>query len=256
MDKNVMRGLIAAPLRHRGVSSIALARLACAAALISAASVASADTPTNAVTPLAERYPAGSIKSEQTAAAALAQGADDRRVLATQYVLDQRECYAKFLVSSCLEDAKDRKREAEKSIKQVEIEANTYRRQAQVDDRDQSLAAQHANDQAETARRVQEQKDRQAATERHTRESDGKRAQVQQRIDQSQGQAPDARIREHEARVAQQQAEDAARAPEREANAAARQQRIKDAEQHRQEVERKKAESERERADKKRSTQP
>jgi hypothetical protein len=247
MDKNYMHDLVATPM--------AAVRLACATALMSVAVLASAQTPA-VVTPLAERYPAGSIKSEQMAAQALAQGAADRSTLDTQYVLDQRECYGRFLVSSCLEAAKDRRRDAEKSIKQVEIEANTYRRQAQVDDRDHSLADQHARDQAESARRIQEQKDRQAAAERHTKESDGKRAQVQQRIDQNEGQAPDARIRAHEARVAQQQAEDAAGAAQRAANAATREQRIKDAEQHRQDVARKKAETERERAEKKRSTQP
>jgi len=242
MDKN-----------HKHHPMAALLRLVCAAALMAAVVPAGAQT-TPAVTPLAERYPAGSIKSEPEAAAALAQGAEDRRALETQYVLDQRQCYGKFLVSNCLEAARDRKREAEKSIKQVEIEANTYRRQAQVDERDQSLAEQHAHDQAEAARRVQQQQDRQAATARHAQDSDGKRAQVQQRIEQNPD--PDARIRAHEARVAQQQAEDAARAPEREANAAARRQRIEDAEQHRQDVARKKAESERERAEKKRSSQP
>lgn len=250
MDKNYMYGLVAAPVRRLGVVGVGLA---CAVLWLSSATLARAETPT-AVTPLDQIYPAGSIKSEPAAAAALAQAAEDRRVLATQYVLDQRECYARFLVSKCLEAAKDRKRAAEKSIKQVEIEANTYRRQAQVDDRDQSLADQHARDEAESARRVQQQKERQAATARHTDESDAKRNQVQQRVDQNLD--PDARIRAHEARVAQQQAEDAARVPEREANAAARQQRIKDAEQHRQEVERKKQESERERAEKKRSSQP
>ncbi|EJM99777.1 hypothetical protein [Herbaspirillum sp. YR522] len=250
MDKKNMYGLVAATSRRRGAAGVALA---CAVAWLSLTPSAGAQG-LPVVTPLAERYPAGSIKSEQAAAAALAQAADDRRVLDTQYVLDQRECYARFLVSACLEAAKDRKREAEKSIKQVEIEANTYRRQAQVDDRDQSLAEQHARDQAESARRVQEQKDRQAATARHLQESDAKRNQVQQRVDQNPD--PDTRIREHEARVAQQQADEAARAPEREANAVQRQQRIKDAEQHRQEVERKKQESERERAEKKRSSQP
>ncbi|WP_366004584.1 hypothetical protein [Herbaspirillum sp.] len=207
--------------------------------------------------PLNQRYPAGSIKSREVAQKALAEADEDRNALAIRYIIDQRACYKKFLVSSCLEEARERKRVAESNIKQVEIEANTYQRQANVDERDQALAEQRKQDQADAARRLQEQQQKEADSARKVQESDAKREQVQQRIDQGQGQSPDYRIREHEAKVREQQAEDAARAPERAANAAAREQRIKDAEAHRQEVERKKAENERERAERKqRQAQP
>lgn len=201
--------------------------------------------------PITERYPAGSIKSREVAEKALAEAAQDRDALGVRYIVDQRACYQKFLVTSCLEDAKERKRMAESRIKQVEIEANTYQRQANVDERDEALAEQRKKDEEDSARRLQEQKQKEADSARKVQDSDAKRQQVQQRIDQSRGQPADYRIREHEARMRQQQAEEAARAPERAANAAAREQRIKEAEAHRLEVERKKAENERERAERK-----
>ncbi|MBP0599614.1 hypothetical protein J8I26_15980 [Herbaspirillum sp. LeCh32-8] len=201
--------------------------------------------------PLNQRYPAGTIKSGDVAQKALDEAKEDREAANVRYTLDQRTCYGKFLVNSCLEAAKERKRVAEKNIKQVEVEANVYQRQANVDERDRSLAEQHAKDQEESARRLAEQKDKEAASARKVQESNAKNRDVQQRIDQNKDVPADYRVREHEAKVRQQQAEEAAKAPERAANAAAREQRIKDAEAHRLDVERKKAENERERAERK-----
>lgn len=207
--------------------------------------------------PLKQRYPAGSIKSGDAAQKALDEAKEDREVATVRYAIDQRACYRKFLVNSCLEEARDRKRLADKGIQQVENEANVYQRQANVDERDRSLAEQHAKDEEDAARRRQEQQEKEAASARKVQESNAKNREVQQRIDQNKDVPPDYRIREHEAKVRQQQAEEAARAPERAANAAAREQRIKDAEAHRLDVERKKAENERERAErKKRQEQP
>ncbi|KAF1044598.1 MAG: hypothetical protein GAK35_01700 [Herbaspirillum frisingense] len=205
--------------------------------------------------PLNQRYPAGTIKSGETAQKALDEAAEDRQAVGLRYILDQRDCYKKFMVSNCLEAAKDRKRIAEKNIKQVENEANVYQRQATVDERDRSLAEQHAKDEEDAARRLQEQKQKEIDSARKVQESNAKNREVQQRIDQNKDVPADLRVREHDAKIQQQQAEEAARAPERAANAAARQQRIKDAEAHRLDVERKKAENEREHAERKKNQQ-
>lgn len=197
--------------------------------------------------PLSQRYPAGSIKSDEAAQKALDEARQDRQAASVRYVVDQRACYRKFLVNSCLEEAKERKRLADKNIKQVEVEANTYQRQATVDERDRTLAEQRVSDEQDAARRLEEQKQKEADSARKVQESNAKNREVQQRIDQNKDVPADYRIREHEAKMRQQQAEDAANAPERAANAAAREQRIKDAEAHRLEVERKKADNERER---------
>jgi hypothetical protein len=205
--------------------------------------------------PLNQRYPAGSIASGETAQKALDEAAQDRQAAQVRYVIDQRACYKKFLVASCLEEAKERKRVADKNIKQVEVEANAYQRQATVDERDRTLAEQHAKDEEDSARRLQEQKQKEAASAHKVQESNAKNREVQQRIDQNKDVPADYRIREHDAKIRQQQAEEAARAPERAANAAAREQRVKDAEAHRLDVERKKAENERERAERKQRQQ-
>lgn len=203
--------------------------------------------------PLSQRYPTGSIKSDEAAQKALDEAKEDRHAAEVRYVIDQRACYKKFLVASCLDEAKERKRVAEKGIKQVENEANVYQRQTTVDERDRSLAEQKVKDDQDAARRLEEQKQKEADAARKVKESNAKNRQVQQRIDQNKDVPPDLRIREHEAKVRQQQAEEAAKAPERAANAAAREQRIKDAEAHRLDVERKKAENERERAERKKN---
>jgi len=205
--------------------------------------------------PITTRFPAGSIKSDEQAQKALDEAAEDRQAMDLRYILDQRACYPKFLVADCLEAARDRKRLAEKRIKQVEYEAKVFQRQATVDDRDRSLADQRAKDEQDAARRQQEQKDKEASSARKVEESNAKNREVQQRIDQNKDVPADYRVRQHEAEVRRQQAEEAARAPERAANAAQRQRRIQEAEEHRLEVERKKAENERERAERKKKQQ-
>ncbi|WDZ98444.1 hypothetical protein Herbaro_13850 [Herbaspirillum sp. WKF16] len=280
MDKNYMQGFFA---DAKGASRLLCGLLLAGAAGLSAAQTAAISGPSlpevdksvatapagpvvtmaperfaelDARAPLNQRYPAGSINSGDVAQKALDEAKEDREAVNVRYVIDQRACYRKFMVNACLDEAKDRRRAAEKSIKQVEVEANTYQRQANVDERDRSLAEQRAKDEQDSARRLQEQKDKEAASARKVQESNAKNREVQQRIDQNKDLPPDYRIREHEAKVRQQQAEDAAKAPERAANAAAREQRIKDAEAHRLDVERKKAENERERAERKKRQEP
>ncbi len=281
MNKNTMQGLFAnakgVPLSLCGLT-LALAAASCAAQGQSVATQPADQSPSQAKTapaqpqgsapmsrerfdalearaPIHQRYPAGSIKSVEMAQKALDEAAEDRQVLDVRYILDQRACYPKFLVSDCLEVAKDRKRVAEKAIKQVEYEANVFQRQANVDDRDRSLAEQHAKDEEDAARRLAEQKQKDIDSARKVQESRAKNNEVQQRIDQNKDVPADLRVREHDAKLRQQQAEDAAQAPERAANAAERQRRIKEAEEHRLEVERKKAENERERAERKKNQQ-
>ncbi|NUT62497.1 hypothetical protein [Herbaspirillum sp. C9C3] len=205
--------------------------------------------------PIAQRYPAGSIKSDELAQKALEEAAEDRQAAELRYILDQRACYPKFLVSDCLEAARDRKRLTDKGIKAVEYEAKVFQRQAAVDDRDRSLAEQRAKDEEDSARRLAEQKQKEADSARKVKESRAKNSEVQQRIDQNKDVPADYRVRQHEAEVQRQKAEEAARAPARAANAAERQRRIQQAEEHRLEVERKKAENERERAERKQKQQ-
>lgn len=194
-----------------------------------------------------QRYPSGSIRSVESADDVLSEASTERDVIADQYIDDQRACYKKFFVSSCLEDAKERNRVAVKQVRDVEVEANAYKRQDKADERDKSLAEQHAKDEQDAARRMQDQKEKEAASARKIKESASKQQQVSDRERQSAGQQ-DARVKAHEAQVRKTQAEEAAKAPQRAANEQAYKEKVKQAEAHRLDVEAKKAEKTRERA--------
>ncbi|ASU41334.1 hypothetical protein hmeg3_08800 [Herbaspirillum sp. meg3] len=194
-----------------------------------------------------QRYPSGSIQSTDAADEILLEADKERQVINDQYIDEQRACYKKFFVSSCLEAAKERNRVAVRQVRDVEVEANAYKRQAKADDRDKSLAEQHAKDEQDAARRAQDQKEKAAASARKIQESAAKQKQVAERETQAEGQA-DVRVKAHEAQVRKTQAEEAAKAPQRAANEQAYKEKVKQAEVHRKEVEAKKAEKERERA--------
>jgi len=197
--------------------------------------------------PFNERYPSGSIRSTDEADKILAEADKERLVIEDQYIAEQRDCYKRFFVAACLDGAKERNRVAGKQVRDVEVEANTYKRQAKADDRDKSLAEQRVKDEQDSARRAADQKERDAAAARKVQESAAKQEQVKQRELQSEGKE-DARVKAHEAQLRQKQADDAAKAPQREANEKAYQEKVKAAEVHRKEVEANKAEKARERA--------
>ncbi|AKZ65300.1 hypothetical protein F506_10855 [Herbaspirillum hiltneri N3] len=197
--------------------------------------------------PFNERYPSGSIRSTDEADKILAEADKERLIIEDQYIAEQRDCYKRFFVTACLDGAKERNRVAGKQVRDVEVEANTYKRQAKADDRDKSLAEQRVKDEQDSARRAADQKERDAAAARKVQESAAKQEQVKQRELQSEGKE-DARVKAHEAQMRQKQAADAAKAPQREANEKAYQEKVKAAEVHRKEVEANKAEKARERA--------
>jgi len=194
-----------------------------------------------------QRYPSGAISSADVADDILAEAAKEREVINDQYIDEQRDCYHKFFVSSCLEGAKEHNRIAVKQVRNVEVEANAYKRQSKADERDKALAEQHSKDDQDAARRAQDQKDKAAASARKIQESGSKQQQVNDRERQRAGQA-DLRVKAHEAQVSKTQAEEAAKAPQRAANEKAYQEKVKQAEAHRKDVEAKKAEKVRERA--------
>lgn len=89
---------------------------------------------------LSERYPSGSIQTTEQAMQAL----DDvkrERDLTEQVFLDQKDdCLQRFFVSSCLNKAKENRRQARKIIRTVEVEANAYLRKEKADERDRGVA--------------------------------------------------------------------------------------------------------------------
>lgn len=208
------------------------------------------DTP-----PFNERFPSGTIDSVEHADAALAQSNLEREIIDDQYLDAQRGCYQKFFVSHCLEVAKERNRVAVKQVKEVEVEANAFKRKAKADDRDQVLADQRQKDEQDAIERAADQKAHEAAAARKLSDSVAKEQQVKEREQQTAGQE-DLRVRQHAEKQRQESAAEATKAPQRAANEQAYKQKVQKAEAHRKEVEERQAQKARERAAKSQSAPP
>jgi hypothetical protein len=196
---------------------------------------------------LFDRYPGGGIKTVAVADAALIEVSHERERVDTEWIRQQRNCYKKFFVSSCLDKAKAAHRAQSKKIKDVEIEANTYLRQARADDRDAALAEQRAQDLADAPLRAEEQKKNAAANAQKVEESARRSADADARA-QSATLTPDQRIAEHNQKMQQVRAEQEAVAKAHDANVAAYQKKAKDAQERQKEVAAKKAEKAAQRA--------
>lgn len=88
---------------------------------------------------LQERYPAGTIKTTDTADQALAEVAKVRVGVDAQYADAERDCYPRFFVSACMDKAKEQRRQALAQVRQVEVEADALKRRARVEQRDKAL---------------------------------------------------------------------------------------------------------------------
>lgn len=86
----------------------------------------------------------GAIHSVAEADLALVEAAENRLRVAAQFAKDERACYEKFFVTSCLDRAKEQRRNMLSTIRSVEIEANAFKRRARVEERDKKLENQVA----------------------------------------------------------------------------------------------------------------
>ncbi len=116
----------------RGGICLLAAALALGGALVAAQSVDELDR-------FALRYPAGSIKSVEQADQALAEAEKTRAAIQTRYAQQESACLPKFLVSPCVEKAKEVQRMALAALRPVEVEAARFKRQAKAGERDKSL---------------------------------------------------------------------------------------------------------------------
>lgn len=197
---------------------------------------------------LVARYPKGGIQEVGQADRALAEIGQTRARADEQYAADQRACYSKFLSSSCLEVAKERRRAVMEKIAPIEVEATIFKRKANVAERDKALAEKQARDQADAEERLKNlpEKERAAAE---------KAAQAERKMADSPGTANTGsrerenttRIQQHEARLKAQQEEEQRKAPERAQNAAAYQKRVEEAQERQRKVQEKKRQKEAER---------
>lgn len=194
------------------------------------------------------RYPAGSIRSVETAEQVLQEIDRERTRIEAQYADEEHACYPKFFASSCIDAAKEKRRHALSQIRPVEVEANAFKRRARVAERDKALADKRAGDEAEALKRATEQKDKEVAKA-------GKETGNAQQAEKSAGQDRNGqktktadRVAQHQARLKQAQAEEAANAQKRAANVAAYEKKVQESQARQREIAAKKAEQERERA--------
>lgn len=180
------------------------------------------------------QYPAGSIHTTDAADAALKAVDLQRARQDRAYIEQQRACYGRFFVSSCLKKIQDENRVVTKKIKTVEIEANTYQRQARADDRDAALAEQRAAELADAPRRAKEQQENAAANARKVAESAQRTADADARA-KSTVPEPD-RVAAHAQKMRELREGQAADAQKRIENAAAYDRKVEAAHKRQQEV--------------------
>ncbi|MFD2368121.1 hypothetical protein [Pseudoduganella sp. GCM10020061] len=94
--------------------------------------------------------------SVAAADAALAQAARDRLALEAAYARSEAECYERFFVNRCLDQAKETRRQGLVVVRAIEVEMERYKRQAAVDERDRKVAQAEADYAAEEAARAAE----------------------------------------------------------------------------------------------------
>lgn len=93
---------------------------------------------------LVERYPVKSITSVARADEALEAVRPVRTEIEQRYLDEQAACYDRFLVSSCLADAKDKRRKSLQAVRRVEVEARAFLRKDKADERDRAVAERQA----------------------------------------------------------------------------------------------------------------
>lgn len=188
----------------------------------------------------ANRYAAGSIRSSEMADRALEEAKEERQAIEARFTAEQNACYSKFFVTSCVDDAKERRRAALALVRPIEIEANTFKRRAHVIVRDSELARKQEEKQADAERRAAAQQQEQA----EPTDSALGAAEMQHRSSADGAQPSDAvskRVARHEAKMARREAKKAADEKKRAENVAAYERKVRAAEQRQREIAEKKA---------------
>ena len=188
--------------------------------------------------PISERFPSGSIRSVADADMALSQAATERSEIEARYVADEQACLPKFFATACIEEAKERRRIALSVLRPVEIEANAFKRQARVADRDKALAERLEKDERERQERAL--RPLPAAPESATGSPDESPRKVPPTLFSN-------RVEKHEEKMKRLQAEEAANAQKRAENIAAYEKKQRDALERQQKVAQRKAEKEQKR---------
>jgi colicin import membrane protein len=231
------------PMRKGALSIVLVAATAClpvaAQEQPNAADVADA--------PLAERYPAGSIQSVETADQAKVEVEQERLRVESRFASEEAACYPKFFTTACLDKAKEKRRLALNRIRAVEVEANAVKRRLRVEKRDEALAKKNQED----ARKQEERNRRTSAAQAEGAETapraEGSRPESGT-VGAGNAVGVDERVIKHEALQAERAAKDAANAQKRAENERKFARKQQEAEERQRSIAAKKAEKAREAA--------
>ena len=102
-----------------------------------------------------QEVPPPPVTSVARADQQLAAVARERAAIEARFAERERVCYDRFFVNNCLDEAKERRRNALAAQRAIEVQAERFKRQAVVDARDRNLA--------EADRRFKEQEARLAS---------------------------------------------------------------------------------------------
>lgn len=192
---------------------------------------------------VAHRYPAGSIQSVNDADKALAAIENERGVIESRYVTEEQACHPKFFATSCIEQARERRRKATMELRAVEIEANVFKRRARVEARDEALKERAVKDEADRLERARLQLE--ADNAKIAREPQVRPEAETER--KAPGSIFPARQQRHDARMARMRAEEATKAKERAENVAEYEKKVEAAKARQLEITKRKAEKEQKR---------
>lgn len=109
----------------------------------------------------AERFPPGSIASLETAEQALSMVEAERARAYARFAEEENTCRSRFFMNRCIEQAKERRRQALQPLETLELEAKRFQRQQRALERDRELAERRA--------RAAEKEARAAAAEPRTK---------------------------------------------------------------------------------------
>ncbi|MBS1169858.1 MAG: hypothetical protein H6R01_776 [Burkholderiaceae bacterium] len=124
---------------------------------------------------LRQRYPKESISSVETADKAIADVKSERKAIEARFKAEERRCYRQeFFANKCRDQAKEQRRLALNQVREVQIEAERYRRHAAVVKRDSALEKKRAQEPAEAQSRA-------ASAAAHAGKMDAKQQEMQRR---------------------------------------------------------------------------
>lgn len=217
--------------------------------LVLAASVGLLHTPAVSAQPMAElangavsaavldRYPAGSINSMEAADAALVEINRARSEIDARFAAEEQACHPKFFTTSCIENAKERRRQESAPLRKIELEAEQYKRQARLNERDEAAAQRREKEDVARQERIRPQRENDAGEEPGRAEPESSAREEPAPVLSDRG-------AEHDARLKRIQEKDAANAERRALNVVKYEKKVREAQERQKKIAQKKAEKE------------